>query len=261
VRRKHLFEFGDLPWLPDVLREGIQNFLYASHRHMRFYEDWAAKLAEVVRAVGSTRIVDLCSGAAGPIPMILRELETKHNLAVSATMTDLFPNSSAIAKFESCNDRLRYLAQPIDAAQVPDDLPGIRTVFTGFHHMRPHIAKRILEDAFRKKQAICIFEYTRNTLLGVLSSVTYPLVVLMLMPTVRPIRFAQLILTYLVPALPVIIAWDGFVSNLRTYSPRELEELTLGLNDDGYRWEVGVLRKTNYPVGLPYLIGVPVRMK
>jgi hypothetical protein len=258
VRRKHLFEFGDLHWLPVVLREGIQGFLNASHRHMKFYKVWSVKLSEVVRRCRTTTIVDLCSGAAGPLPLIVKELRTTQGLTVSATMTDLFPNASAVERFRAGDNGLRYLASSVDASRVPDTLSGIRTLFNSFHHMPPRIARKILEDAYRKKEAICVFEYNRNSVLGILSSVTYPFVVMALMPTVRPIRVANLVLTYMLPILPIIITWDGFVSNLRSYGRDEFAELTSGLSDDGYNWEIGILHKRNYPVGMPYLIGAPV---
>ena len=55
------------------------------------------------------------------------------------------------------------------------------------------------------------------------------------------------------PVLPILIAWDGVVSCLRTYTPDELRRLSAGL--DGFTWETGELRTRGAIV--TYLIGEP----
>jgi hypothetical protein len=56
-----------------------------------------------------------------------------------------------------------------------------------------------------------------------------PLLVFLLTPLVRPVSWVQILFTYLVPILPVLIFWDGLISQLRTYSVQELEEFTRGI--------------------------------
>jgi hypothetical protein len=58
-----------------------------------------------------------------------------------------------------------------------------------------------------------------------------PLVVLLVTPMIRPFRWSRLFWTYLVPAVPFLVLFDGVVSCLRTYTPDELRELTRGLGD------------------------------
>lgn len=82
-----------------------------------------------------------------------------------------------------------------------------------------------------------------------------PLLVLLLTPKVRPVSWVQLAFTYLVPILPLVILWDGIVSQLRTYSVRELGELTRGLESPDYRWEIGLMEIPRILAGLPYIIG------
>ena len=76
-------------------------------------------------------------------------------------------------------------------------------------------------------------------------------------PFVRPFRWSRLILTYLLPILPLLCLWDGIVSCLRTYSPRELRQLVRDLESDDYRWEVGEFRFAGTPLSVPYLLGWP----
>jgi hypothetical protein len=84
--------------------------------------------------------------------------------------------------------------------------------------------------------------------------VLLPLLVLLLTPKIRPVSWVQIVFTYLLPVLPLLIFWDGLVSQLRTYSVNELEELTRGLQSSDYRWEIGLIQIPRMP-GLPFLIG------
>jgi hypothetical protein len=72
---------------------------------------------------------------------------------------------------------------------------------------------------------------------------------------IRPVRLWRLVLTYLVPVIPLLIWWDGMVSSLRTYTPNELREMTVGLDTDGYSWEVQTLKAKG--VELTVLLGRP----
>ena len=52
------------------------------------------------------------------------------------------------------------------------------------------------------------------------------LAVLALMPSARPLRWAHLLFTYMIPMLPFLLLWDGMVSMLRIYSPEQMRQLT-----------------------------------
>ena len=68
--RWHLFEFNDQPWLPTVWRNALTAYLYAAYRSTPFGSMFARQVAALLGATGSNRIVDLCSGAGGPIAIV-----------------------------------------------------------------------------------------------------------------------------------------------------------------------------------------------
>jgi hypothetical protein len=76
---------------------------------------------------------------------------------------------------------------------------------------------------------------------------------------VRPLSIFQIFFTYLAPILPLLIFWDGLVSQLRTYSVEEFVELTSELQGPEYRWTSGLICAPGLPAGVPYLTGSPVR--
>src|SRR6478752_2325008 len=77
MRRHHLFEWEDQPWLPGVFRDFITDQLKFTHNEpMRepVNRAIAGQLADLMRESGTTSIVDLCAGAGGPIAHIGRIL-------------------------------------------------------------------------------------------------------------------------------------------------------------------------------------------
>ncbi len=253
MRRLHLFEFGDLPWFPQVLRDAETAYLAASYRVLPMLARlWAEKIAIVLRPGEPAEILDLCSGSGGAMPMILDELE-RHGYTARATLTDLYPNPKSAS-----HPRIAWVAEPVDASRVPPELAGVRTMCSAFHHFRPDAAKAILNDAFERRRAICILEGGSGTLSAAAAMVGVPLAVLALMPFARPLRRAYLVFTYLIPVVPLMLLWDGMVSLLRIYSPEQMRELIAGLEAPDYTWETGRIQVRGIPGGLPYLIGRPI---
>jgi len=253
VRRLHLFEFGDQQWFPRILRDAETAYLTAAYRLWpALTRLWAEKISTVLRRSEPVEIIDLCSGSGGAMPQIIGHL-LKWDYDVRANLTDLYPNPRS-----SSGPRIKWLLEPVDAMQVPPNLPGVRTMFSAFHHFRPDAAQAILRDAFERRRAICIFESGSGTLLGIAAMLGVPLIVLALMPLARPFRWAHLLFTYLVPLTPFIVLWDGIVSMLRIYSSEQMQKLTADLQSPDYFWELGHIKVRGIPDGMPYLIGRPI---
>jgi|GEM_PF-1281882 len=60
-------------------------------------------------------------------------------------------------------------------------------------------------------------------------------------------------LSFLIPIIPVCFAWDGCVSNARTYTLADLDELLASISTDGYQWNKG--ERAAGPMQQLYLIG------
>jgi hypothetical protein len=253
MRRVHLFELEDQPWFPARLRAAMTSYLAATYRITPFPKLWAGEIARVLDQCSTEEIVDLGSGSGGPMLLVAAELE-KMGRPVRVTLTDLYPSPVSAPLGES----ISYWPAPVNAACVPRELKGVRTMFASYHHFQPKAAHAILRDAFEQKRPICIFEATSRTPAAIASSLLIPLLVLALTPAIRPLSIFQIVFTYLPPVLPLLIFWDGFVSQLRTYTEEEFRELTAGLQSPEYRWNIGSLRIPGLPAAVPYLTGSPV---
>ena len=258
--RLHLFEFGDQAWLPGQFRDAMTSYLRVAYAMTPFPRLWAERLMFLLAEFGDRGIVDLGSGAAGPVPLVLAELN-KSGLAPHVTLTDLHPHPSCLNAETPMRALLTYWPDPVDARQVPESLSGILTLFTVFHHFSPGMAHSILKNALDQRRPICVFEGTSRTPGAIASALLIPLLVLILTPLIRPVSWTQIVFTYLLPILPVLMFWDGLVSQLRTYSIEELTRMTDDLRAPDYRWEMGLIQAPRLPAGMPYLIGRPVIAK
>ena len=140
---------------------------------------------------------------------------------------------------------------------MPADLPGLRTLFTAFHHFEPARAAAILQDTVDAGQGIAIFEQTRRSLAAILFMLVLAPLALFGTPLIRPFRWSRLYWTYIIPAIPLVLLFDGVVSCLRTYSDAELRAMTDGLGGPAYVWKTGCARSLFSPLGISYLIGYP----
>ena len=255
--RWHLFEWLDQAWLPRPLRDGMRRYLAASYAATPLPALWAEPLGRLLERTAQTTIIDLGSGAAGPMPLVVDALAAR-GCHVNAVLTDLFPMDVATTA-GGLAPRITAWPDPVDARMVPESLDGVRTMFAVFHHLQPADARQVLRDAFDRRRPIAIFEATSRSPAALLLSLVIPLLVLVMTPRIRPLRPSQLLFTYIVPLLPLLILWDGEVSHLRTYSVDELRRLTSDCQAPDYEWEIGTLSARGVPFSVPYLLGVPRR--
>lgn len=260
MKRRHLFELQDLPWLPVSLRDMITDLLGRTIEIGRLYDPVLPQLAEALRATGDQSILDMCSGGGGPVPGLRRRLAKDHGLALEVRLSDLYPNVGAFERIAAREGgAVTFVSTPVDATHVPPDLSGFRTMFSCLHHFRPAQATAILRDAWLRKRGIGVFEISERSLAGLAQAAMGPLAALLFTPLVRPYRWSRLALTYAVPVVPTLFTFDGIVSSLRAYTLDELRAMTGPLQRDDYRWEGGQVQHPLLPTKVTYLVGVPQR--
>jgi hypothetical protein len=177
-------------------------------------------------------------------------------------LSDLYPDRKTANKINGQQDNgINYLTTPMDATQVSAEIAGLRTMVSSLHHMKPSIAKEILKNARDSRQPILVFEISDNSPPVVLWWLAIPfafLATLFITPMVRPMTWQQLVFTYLIPILPLFIAWEGAVSNARTYTLEDMEILTEDLKSKDYMWEKGKIKGKGgnklYLLGMPQVL-------
>ena len=261
MKRIHLFEFSDLSWYPQTLRQLQTDYLQFVATRGSGQKNLIPLLIRAMQHAETTEIVDLCSGGSGPW-VRLQEQFKQAGCSVRIRLTDKYPNPEAVQKW--ADDRrqgIEYLTEPVDAMKVPPALHGMRTLFEGFHHFKPEQARSILQDAAEKRVAIGIFDISLKPPFGGLLLLLSPLMTLvsylLLTPFMAPRTWSRFFWTYLVPVVPLATCWDGIISFLRAYSIRDLKELTEQVQSKDYTWDAGQA-STGTPIfDYTYLIGYP----
>ncbi|HBE70503.1 MAG TPA: hypothetical protein DDW52_20330 [Planctomycetaceae bacterium] len=266
MKRIQLFEFEDLSWFPDVLRRCMTRMISVVHRWLKTDE----KIAEILEAglvqSGRRHVVDLCSGDGGPMIAVMKRLRESDRWeadSLNLTLTDLYPNQTTATRVENAGDpNVQYQRSSVDAAaQIPFAGECMRTMVCSFHHMPIPLAKRILQAAVDARDPILIYEISDNSAapkllwwVGLPINFVFGVVVAAF---TRPMTLTQFFFSFVVPVLPVCFAWDGAVSNARTYTPDDLATLLEDVHGD-YEWKID--RVDARPAKHLYLLGMPKRI-
>lgn len=258
MRRIHAFELEDQPCMPEVLREAGMAYLRFAAEKFGVAEKMRPLIESALERSGEKEILDLCSGGAGPVLAMAAAL-AESGRGIPVTLCDRYPDPGAIELADASGiPGLRYESQPMDALEVPSERAGLRTLFNAFHHLRPAQAQAVLASAVRGQRPIAVLEALQRKPLVLVGMLFSPLMALLIVPFLRPFRLAWIPLTYLVPAIPLFIMWDGIVSCFRVYNERELLGMAREADPDGtFDWEVHSIPLDPQPVPGIALIGVP----
>lgn len=162
-------------------------------------------------------------------------------------LTDLFPNPSTVQAINSnASDHITFHHEPVDATavdlQIEPARAEVRTMICSFHHMPPEKARAILANAQRDHVPMLIFEMSDNTVppkwlwwVAILPNFFFGFWVAIFTRPMTPIRF---LFSFVVPIIPICFAWEGAVSNIRTYGENDFRELLAPIQSEHYQWTV-----------------------
>jgi hypothetical protein len=259
MKRIQLFEFEDFTWFPNWLRKCLTRMMVVMHNILHTSEEMAELVNRGLAYTDNNTIIDLCSGSGGPMPKVMDILKEKYQVNnPKLIMTDLFPNEEFAKVTNKRNDgEISYLKKSVDAAKVDPNLKGLRTMVSSLHHMNPETARKILKNAMDCKQPICTFEISDNSFPKAVWWIAVPINIitsLFISLLARPVTWQQIVFTFFIPIIPVVFAWDGAVSNARTYTLEDMDLLLEGLHSENYSWEKGVIKGKSKKL---YLLGLP----
>lgn len=247
MKRVHLVELEDLDWMPAAIRDGGTDCLDAFFAAVKFYGPLVDVLERAVDASGGRQIIDLCSGGGGGALFMAKALAARGRTDVRFLLTDRHPNEATAGRTRELAS-VEVHAEPVDAMHVPSDLRGLRTMFGALHHFRPDAIHALLADAVASGSHVAFFDVAANPMMRKIPAPLAPLAMVpnalmlftlpfALVPFVRPMRASRWLLTYLLPLVPFLFAWDGTVSALRAYAPEELLDIARGVpGGERYAW-------------------------
>jgi hypothetical protein len=252
MRRLTIPEIEDQSFTPAWLRDLLTDFLCQMATSLELYAPVKPLIERMLRSSETRAVVDLCSGAGGP----WRSLADA-DWTVPVTLTDLRPHTGR-DWLSDVGSGFSYESEPVDALHVPARLAGVRTLFSGLHHLSDAEARALFESAMEEKCPIGAFEFVerRSGRLAV-DAVMAPLLVLLLTPQIQPRLVRRYVFTYFIPLVPLVVLWDALASDLRSRTVAELEALVEPLQSPEYCWEVGTVESARTRTPITYVIGEP----
>lgn len=134
---------------------------------------------------------------------------------------------------------------------------------SALHHFPPDAVASLVRTIVSSGQPLAFFDVAASPMVRRLPlPLALPMIVinatvllvasLVLVPLVRPFSWSRILFTYLVPAIPFVVAWDGTVSALRAYAPEELLGLVGTVEGSSrYAWSAGRAGQALYLTGTP----------
>lgn len=229
-------------------------------------------IQELGTSVSLYTFIDFCAGAGGPTPslepLINQHLDGLGLPSVNFILTDLYPNINAWDAISRDNTCISYESESVDASKAPaqlvrtgDGRKVMRLFNLAFHHFDDPLASAILKDTVETSDGFVIFELQDRTFLSFLADTLLPLKVMLAAPYYAfkwksPVIF---IFNWIIPIIPLVLFWDGYVSSLRTREPIEVEKLLRSCGTDTTDWEVrSGKERFLWPCGhINWIIGKP----
>ncbi|MEO8596548.1 MAG: hypothetical protein ABI759_24740 [Candidatus Solibacter sp.] len=222
----YLFEFMDLPWLPESLRTTVREVLeICLGEPPRQYYDWVVReLLERAQREGIRTIVELGAGTA-PLSHRLGAIQKQTGGGITIEVSDLYPD---VPLYQSLEKQfpgvIRGRIQPLDFSRPLEFQPATLLALSGsFHHIPPGRRGAVLESLSGHR--VAIFEPLQRNLPslltalgGVIPGLMTPFFYLRKRSTGHARRMFW---CWLVPLAPLIIVWDGLVSCLRCWTEAE----------------------------------------
>jgi hypothetical protein len=222
----HLFEFMDLPWLPDSLRDTMREILECGNtRPFRPYYGWVAdEVLRYAREGGFQTIVELGAGTA---PITRHMAIDPRSDGLSLVVCDSLPDRAAYEGLEKTYPgKVSARYDSVDFSQPMHWGPKTLLVLSGtFHHIPPAARLGVLNALAGSADHVLVFEPLRKTVLSTLFMFgsIFPALLLPLWFLGRAGRLRRLLWCWLLPVAPLLFWWDGFVTCMRLWSDREWE--------------------------------------
>jgi len=243
--RIHLFEFDDQSWLKGVLREAYFDVLDLAHRAFKPFGKMHDALSRWAEAAGHDEVLDIASGGGGHIETLLATADAACTRMPKFILSDIYPS---LDKFNRLRekfgpDRVDFVSGPLAAALCGGRDERLWMVASALHHFPPEAARDLIEDAARSTDGIFIMEPYQRSRAAVLTEILLGPPFAMITPFFsRPFRWSKLLLSTILPVVPVLIVWDGVISIMRTYRHEELTSFIPESMRGQFEVEAGVFR-------------------
>lgn len=247
MKRYHWFEWGDQRWLPNCWRLGLLKQIRDDAEEL--YRPLSQEIAELLRSTTLRSVIDLGSGLGGPWAQLKTDLQHLLDGRLEILFTDLTLPASSLKN---------YHPRSVDFCGEDFEQNSLRTLFSGFHHLKPLEAESLLHRFAQRQHPVVIAEFTRRCPSHIWGMLLSPLR-LWFGPQPRDQTRWERFWTFFIPVIPLLYTWDGIVSHWRTYTIDEYSTMLRQVRTQtpDYEWHFRELDTSSPGMRLSLLIGRP----
>lgn len=222
-----LKELEDYPWFPSYLRRMQLEYVGWISVQLKLYRP----ILELLRRFPSNEWVDLASGSGWPAFY----LQKNASYQIHYILSDLYPDSVS-------NEVEKHVEVEHKSLNLVDfqPQPGKQySLFNAFHHFTSAQQEQFIKK-MKEARASCIIAEVLEPTFICFIQVTIAAFILQPLTAwaIRPFSILRMITTYLIPLQLITVAWDGWLSVLKSKKVNQYKELLSGLTDNQYLIEV-----------------------
>jgi hypothetical protein len=222
-----LKELEDYPWFPSYLRKMQLEYVGWISVQLRLYKP----ILEELLKFPSNRWTDLASGSGWPAFYLQKNASHQ----IHYTLSDLYPESIS----NEVKKQMEVELEPLNLIEFQPQSGKQYSIFNAFHHFTSEQQKQVI-NKMKEARASCIIAEVLEPTLVCFLQVT--LAAFILQPitawAIKPFSVLRLINTYLIPIQLITVAWDGWLSVLKSKSVKQYKELLNEFTDNQYTIEV-----------------------
>lgn len=218
-----LKELEDYSWFPPVLRKMQLEYVGWISASLAVYRP----LGKIMEGFPSNQWIDLASGSGWPALY----LKKKATDPIFFRLTDWYPNSAS----KEVLKHMEYDPEPLNLLDFQPEAGQQYSMFNAFHHFTTQEQKQIITKMKEAKAGFIIAEVLEPSLL---SFIQVTLAAFLVQPlsawAIRPFSFLRIATTYLVPIQLATVAWDGWLSVLKSKTLAQYQDLVRGISSSEY---------------------------
>ena len=222
-----LKELEDYPWFPSYLRKMQLEYVGWISVQLKLYRPL---LKEIIK-FPSQQWIDLASGSGWPACYLQKNVSHQ----IHYTLSDLYPDSVS----NEVKKQIEVEPEPLDLNKFEPQNGKQYSLFNAFHHFTSVQQKEIIQK-MKDAKAICIIAEVLEPSWLCFLQVTMAAFILQPLTAwaIRPFSIVRMIGTYIIPIQLITVAWDGWLSVLKSETLNKYEELGSDLADNQYSIEV-----------------------
>ena len=221
-----LKELEDYPWFPSNLRKMQLEYVGWISFQLKLYRP---VLKEIIK-FPSNQWVDLASGSGWPA--LYLQKNASHQ--IQYTLSDLYPDSVS----NEVKKQVGVEREPLNLIDFQPENGKQYSLFNAFHHFSSAQQKQLIKKMKEAKASCIIAEVLEPSLLSFIQVTLAAFIVQPLTAwAIRPFSILRMITTYLIPIQLFTVAWDGWLSVIKSKNINQYKELLSGFNDNQYSIE------------------------